>query len=132
MLRRHGRRPSIKFGSSDALRIDVRREAGPIKGIRMSHELESHRPDEGRPAARCTIGAAVFGAFVITIAIAGAFAIAETPRPLADVALTLASSEVFELMPAPVEVDAQPVQAAAPSSGSDEDPGLQATFGVFG
>jgi hypothetical protein len=89
------------------LRIDARREAGPIKGIRMSHELESHRPDDGRPAARRAIGAAVFGAFVITIAIAGAFAIAETPRPLTDVALTLASSEVFELMPAPVEVEVQ-------------------------
>lgn len=132
MLRRHGRRPSIKFGSSDALRIDVRREAGPIKGIRMSHELETHRPDDGRPAVRRAIGAAVFGAFVITIAIAGAFAIAETPRPLTDVALTLASSEVFELIPAPVDVDAQAAQAAAPSSGSDEDPGPQATFDVIG
>jgi hypothetical protein len=131
MLRRLRRRPSIKFGSSDALRIDARREAGPIKGIRMSHELESHRPDDG-PAARRAIGAAVFGAFVITIAIAGAFAIAETPRPLTDVALTLASSEVFELMPAPVEVKVQPVQALAPSSGSDEDPSLQATFDVIG
>jgi hypothetical protein len=113
------------------LRIDARREAGPIKGIRMSHELELHRPDNGRPAARRAIGTAVFGAFVITIAIAGAFAIAETPRPLTDVALSLASSEVFELMPAPVEAE-KPVQALAPSSGSDEDPGLQATFDVIG
>jgi len=66
------------------------------------------------------------------IAIVGAFAVADAPRQLTDVALTLASSKVFELMPAPVEVESQPAQALAPSSGSDEDSGLQARFGVFG
>ena len=105
---------------------------GPIKGIRMSHELKLRRPDDGRPPAGRVIGAAVFGAVIIMIAIAGAFAVADTPRQLTDVALTLASTEVFELMPAPVEVEAQPAQALAPSSGSDEDPGLQVPFGVFG
>ena len=98
----------------------------------MRHEPGMPRPDEGRPAARRAIGTALFGAFVITIAIAGAFAIAEAPRQLTDVALTLASTEVFELMPAPVEVDAQPAQALAPPSGSYEDPSPQVTFDVFG
>ncbi len=98
----------------------------------MRHELEMPRPDDGRPAARRAIATALFGAFVITIAIAGAFAIAEAPRQLTDVALTLASTEVFELMPAPVEVDAQPAQALAPPSGSYEDPSPQVTFDVIG
>jgi len=115
------------------LRIEARREAGTIKGIRMSHELKLRRPDDGRhPPAGRLIAPAVFGAVIIMIAIAGAFAVADTPRQLNDVALTLASTEVFELMPAPVEVEAQPAQALAPSSGSDEDPGLQVSLGVFG
>lgn len=98
----------------------------------MSHELEMPRPDDGRPAARRAIATALFGAFVITIAIAGAFAIAEAPRQLTDVALTLGSTQVFELMPAPVEVDLQPAQALAPPSGSYEDPSPQVTFDVLG
>jgi hypothetical protein len=81
--------------------------------------------------AGCTIGAAAFGAFLTVVALSGAFAIADTPRPLTEVANAMASTEGLEVMPSSFETVAEE-RPITPSGDDYMDAALQATYSLIG
>ena len=73
---------------------------------------------------------ALFGAAATIIALTGAVAIADTPRQLSDVVQVIASTEVFEIMPASFDDEPQ-IQALTPATGAYDEPALQITYDVY-
>ena len=77
-----------------------------------------------------TISAALLGALLTIIALTGAFVIADTPRPLTEVANAMAS-EGFEVVPSSFATVAEE-PSIAPSGDDYMDAAMQVTFSLIG
>ena len=84
--------------------------------------------DQPTPAHRALVSA-LFGAVLTVIALTGAVTIADTPRQLETITQSLASTEVFEILPP--GYDEPPTPALVPASGNYEDFGLQVTYEMY-
>ncbi|HTN49805.1 MAG TPA: hypothetical protein VMK32_10275 [Burkholderiaceae bacterium] len=91
----------------------------------MSQHIRS-----GRPGAERAIAGALFGAVIVVIALAGAFAIADTPRQFADVVNALVSTASSEGTPPSFEPTAGTASTSF-SRGVHIDPHVQVTIDVF-
>jgi len=78
-----------------------------------------------------TIGAAALGALLTVIALTGAFAIADTPRPLTEVTNAMASTDGFEVVPSSFETVAEE-RPTTPSADDYMDAVLQVTSSLIG
>lgn len=79
----------------------------------------------------CTIGMAAFGALLTVIALVGAFAIADTPRQLTEVANAVASTDGFEIYTPSLTAVAEE-RTTPPATSDDADLGLQDVYSMFG